>query len=168
MPSPAPGSFRHVGRQLLLLSALAVLLVTACGDEGRDETPAADYSGAFARWLFGTLTLSQDVDALGAAIAAAQGDEAAELAGELELLASRQLLYNEFLREAVPPAEWRQKHAEVTQALDAFDLSTNRFLSIDPAQVRQLAEQLITERRQLVTGVITCYSESPACRESLA
>ena len=141
-----------------------VLFGAGCSVKDPGNTVAGHYSGAFASWLYPSLSLGTDIQTLRAELSSTSSGSEPVLRQRLVELAEQQSAYNQNLAAAIPPSKWRDFHERISQALANFDAVSMEVEDSSSEPLPSLADKLESAHATMRHRVIDCYAQSLLCR----
>jgi hypothetical protein len=151
---------RGMRRYCLLLLPL-LLLAGGCAVQDPGNTVAGHYSGAFAAWMYPSIGIPQEIEALRRDLPFAAE---ARLRERMTDILDRQAALNRNFEAAVPPEKWRDFHARISQAMASFDATSGEIKQASSEPLPELLRKLASEQELMRRRVIDCYAQSPTCR----
>jgi hypothetical protein len=148
--------------QVLLLTL--VLFAAGCSVKEPGNTVAGHYSGAFAFWLYPSLSLGTDIQTLRAELSSTSPASETVLRQRLVALAEQQSTYNRNLAVAVPPDKWHGFHERMAEALASFDAVGTEVKDSPSQALPLLVDKLDSAHATMRHRVIDCYAQSLQCR----
>jgi hypothetical protein len=148
-------------RRYCLLLLPLLLLAGGCAVEDPGNTVAGHYSGAFAAWMYPSIGIPHEIEALRRDLPF--GAEA-RLRERMTDIMNRQAALNRNFEAAEPPPKWRDFHERIAQALASFDAVSGEIKQASSEPLPELLRKLASEQELMRRRVIDCYAQSPTCR----